>query len=220
MSFGQPLQQNNCCRLLVRLLALATMILTKLNCTPSLDHLSPSDKLLFARFGFGPRQTSPFGCVHHAFEHYAQLQPEAVAVEHLGETITYAELDRKANRLAHCLRTAGVTSGSRVCLLVQRSIAMVVGIVAVLKAGAAYVPLDGGIVTQSTLEFVLQDSEAVLVLCLKEYQNRVPEGKLSVCLEEMMELTEDVAKPEDRSSPDDGVYVIYTSGRLYFYKSD
>ena len=115
--------------------------------SPALSHLSPRDRELFVQYGRGESVTVPFSCVHHAFEHYAALQPDAVAVEHLGDTITYAQLDRSANILACNLRSAGVTRGARVCLLVQRSIAMVVGIVAVLKAGGAYVPLDGSIVT-------------------------------------------------------------------------
>lgn len=184
----------------------------------ALSGLAPSDQLLFSQFGLGEEQVVPFRCVHHAFEHYAQMQPSATAVEHLGDSLTYAELDRKANALARQLRTMGVQPGTRVCLLVQRSIAMVIAILAVLKAGGAYVPLDGGIVTQSTLEYVLEDSEAALVIVLQEYAHRVSDisGTSALVLEEAIrvcdELEKDFSKPIDLSSPSDGVYVIYTSG--------
>ncbi|KAH9922827.1 nonribosomal peptide synthetase 12 [Epithele typhae] len=173
--------------------------------------LSLEDQEQFVRYSFGPRQSSPFSCVHHAFEHHAATQPDAVAVEHLGESITYGELDRQANVLAHHLRASGVRPGVRVCLLVARGVLMVVGIMAVLKAGGAYVPLDGAIVTQSTLEHVLRDSDAKVVLTLREYVHRVS-GTPVMCLEDVPQLAQNVSKPEDVSAPTDSIYIIYTSG--------
>lgn len=179
------------------------------------DALSPQDSILFTRFGFGATQKAPFTCVHHAFEHYARRQSDTVAVVHCDSSITYADLDRKANGLANRLRNMGVHPGSRVCLLVQRSVHMVVGILGILKAGAAYVPLDGSMVTQSTLEYVIHDSQSILVLALQEFLPRVAHFP-AVCLEETIkELSPgECSKPEDLSSPDDGVYIIYTSGML------
>ena len=174
--------------------------------------LSLEDQQRFDRFSYGPRVPAPFSCVHHAFEYHAATQPNATAVEHLGDSITYAELDRQANILANYLRTSGVRPGVRICLLVQRSILMVVGIVAVLKAGGAYVPLDGTIVTQSTLEHVLNDSEAKLVLTLQDYVHRVSNTP-TFCLENIAELPQVVSKPEDLSASTDSVYIIYTSGK-------
>ena len=183
------------------------------------DALSPEDVLLFNRFGFGDARKPAFSCVHHAFEHYARVQPDAIAVEHCGSSITYGELDRKANGLATRLRALGVYPGTRVCLLVQRSISMVVGILGILKAGAAYVPLDGSIVTQSTLEHVLHDSQAVLALALKEFVHRVSDTP-AVCLEDTLDSlsSAECIKPADLSSPDDGVYIIYTSGKPQFHR--
>ncbi len=187
----------------------------------ALQDLSPEDQLLFAKFGLGNTLTPPFSCVHHAFEHHAFSQPSAIAVEHLGNTITYGDLDRVSNGLANELRSLGVKPGSRVCLLVQRSIAMVVGILAVMKAGGQYVPLDGGIVTDSTLNFVLEDSDASVVLALKDYAHRVPlnSSRHVLTLEDAIARLEQDAdlcmKPSDLSSPGDGVYVIYTSGEPF-----
>ena len=182
----------------------------------ALSIFSPDDKRLFARFGLGDAREPHFRCVHHAFEQNARLYPDSVAVEHLGSSITYSALDRKANALAHRLRELGVYPGRRVCLLVQRSIPMVIGILAILKAGAAYVPLDGGIVTQSTLEFILEDSAAVLALVMDEFLHRVSHipDLPSLSLESAIEDS-DVrysTRIIDLSTPKDGVYVIYTSG--------
>lgn len=181
----------------------------------ALCDLAPDDALLFVRFGIGLSHSSPFGCIHHAFEHFAGLQPNAIAVEHCGDSITYGELERKANALAVKLRTLGVVPGTRICLLVQRSIAMVVGILAILKAGGAYVPLDGSIVTQSTLEHVIRDSESILTLALQEYLPRVVDFP-HLSLDELIgSIAGDVmGGPEGLSLTNDSAYIIYTSGEF------
>ena len=180
---------------------------------PALATLAPRDASLFVTFGFGKHEVPPFRCLHHAFEHHASRQPGAVAVEHFDDSITYGELDRKANGLARRLRSMGVRPGSRVCVLVERSIPMVIGILAILKAGAAYVPLDGSIVTQSTLDFVLENSQAAVVLTLSQFTHRVA-GRPVIALEDAIAaLDGPQQKPEDLSSPDDCIYIIYTSGQ-------
>jgi non-ribosomal peptide synthetase component F len=192
--------------------SLLAMVLTSPT-FPSLQGLSAEDISLFYRFGFGQREEAPFRCIHHAFEHHAARDPDAVAVEHLGDTITYGELNRRANFLACRLRSMGATPGARVCLLVQRSIHMVVGILATLKAGAAYVPLDGSIVTDSTLSFVLKNSKSTLVLTLPDYIHRVSTLPVINLADVMSSIDSPCSKPEDLSSPDDSIYIIYTSGK-------
>jgi non-ribosomal peptide synthetase component F len=180
----------------------------------AIAHLSPEDQKLFVQYGFGPEQAAPFGCVHHAFAYHAAAQPSAVAVEHIGESITYGDLDIKSSRLARKLQSCEVHQGSRVVLLAERSIPFVIGILAILKAGAAYVPLDGGIVTDSTLAHVINDSQAALTLSMKAYTHRPKSGRV-VCLEDAItesESTELASEPLVASKPTDGVYVIYTSG--------
>ncbi|KDQ16571.1 hypothetical protein BOTBODRAFT_54016 [Botryobasidium botryosum FD-172 SS1] len=189
----------------------------------SIASLSPKDQRLFLRFGAGAVTASPFECIHHAFEYHAAARPDAIAVGHLSESITYAELDSKANRLAHRLRALGICPGKRVCLLVQRSVHMVVGIMAVLKAGGQYIPLDGAIATQSTLEYVLENSKCSVVLTLRRFASRVPisaaqdEGRHTcLTLEDAIEADIDeglyIDKPADLVRGSDGIYVIYTSG--------
>jgi non-ribosomal peptide synthetase component F len=176
--------------------------------------LSPEDQKLFVQYGFGSEMAVPFGCVHHAFAHHAAAQPSAIAVEHLGDNITYGDLDVKSSRLARKLQSCDVRQGSRVVLLAERSIPFVIGILAILKAGAAYVPLDGGIVTDSTLGHVIVDSESALTLAMKAYTHRPKTGRV-LCLEDAIlesETTELASEPLVASKPTDGVYVIYTSG--------
>ena len=183
----------------------------------ALSSLSPRDRRFFQQHAAGPSTSVPFDCIHHAFEHHAGLTPYATAVEHasVGQSISYADLDRSANRLANRLRAQGIVPGERVCILSRRSIVNVIAILAVLKAGGQYVPLDGATVTDSTLEHVLRDSGAALVLCMDEYMHRI-DGVPALCLEDVVrddEATDaDASKPQDLSSGRDGIYVIYTSG--------
>nr|WP_318246621.1 AMP-binding protein [Rhizobium sp. T1473] len=81
-------------------------------------------------------------CIHELFEQQVRRTPEAVAVVHEGEALSYGELNARANRLAHHLIGLGVRPDDRVAICVERSPAMVVGLLAILKAGGAYVPLD------------------------------------------------------------------------------
>ncbi|KAI0051393.1 nonribosomal peptide synthetase 12 [Auriscalpium vulgare] len=177
--------------------------------------LTAEDQRLFVEYGFGPRQHAPFRCVHHAVEHHATTQPDAIAIEHLGDRLSYRELERSANALAGCLRVMGIVPGARVCILAQRSIAFIVGILATLKAGGAYVPLDGSIVTQATLEHVVCDSQSTLILTLDEYRARTQSLGIAVITLDEAVLRGNAgaaAKPQDLSKPSDSVYIIYTSG--------
>ena len=80
--------------------------------------------------------------LHQIFELTCDLKPDAVAVEAGGVALTYAELDRRANQLAHHLRGRGVRGGARIAILLHRSIETYVCLLAIGKAGAAFVPID------------------------------------------------------------------------------
>lgn len=182
---------------------------------PTLTTLATTDQASFWAFGLGASRPCPFDCVHHAFESHARVHPHAVAIEDFEQRITYSDLDHQANCLAVRLRALGVVPGSRVCLLVERSILMVVGILAVLKAGGAYVPMDGNIVSSSALEYALKDSGTSIVLVLRKFIGRVSKMPV-ICLEDMIcehPETTHCPKPEDLSGPGDSVYIIYTSGK-------
>ncbi|HEX2092010.1 MAG TPA: condensation domain-containing protein, partial [Longimicrobiaceae bacterium] len=102
-------------------------------------------------------------CVHELFEAQARRAPEAVAVVQDDRTVSYAELNARANRLAHHLGARGVGPGARVAILVPRSIELVVAELAVLKAGAAYVPLDASSPVER-IAFMVADSGPRIVL--------------------------------------------------------
>ena len=102
-------------------------------------------------------------CVHELFEEQVRRTPEATAVAWENEELSYGALNARANRLAHYLRELGVGPETRIGLMVERSIEMVVGLLGVLKAGAAYVPLDSGS-ARERLKYMLEDSGARLVL--------------------------------------------------------
>ena len=184
----------------------------------ALANLSAQDRALFYSYGLGPSRHVEIPIVHHAFEKHARAQPHAIAVEHnlTEQSLTYAELDVQANRLARRLRAEGIAPGKRVCILAKRSTYLVIAIVAVLKSGAQYVPLDAVTITDTTLDYVLGDATPSAVLVMDEYAYRVRPDIPTLILEDVIQDDElanaDSSKPEDLSSPEDGAYVIYTSG--------
>ena len=102
-------------------------------------------------------------CIHELFEEQVAKAPDAVAVIYEDTQLTYEELNSQANRLAHYLRRLGVKPDTRVALCVERSLEMMVGLLAVLKAGDAYVPLDP-LYPSERLAYMLEDSSPVVVL--------------------------------------------------------
>jgi amino acid adenylation domain-containing protein/FkbM family methyltransferase len=108
-------------------------------------------------------QECPQRCVHELFEDQVMRAPEAAAVEYEGEQLSYRELNRRSNQLAHYLRNLGVGPEVRVGVCVERSLEMVVGLLAILKAGGAYVPLDPEYPPEH-LRCMLEDSAPVVLL--------------------------------------------------------
>jgi amino acid adenylation domain-containing protein len=181
----------------------------------SLDRLSPIDRGLFGRFGWGADVPLPYTQVHHAVESWAAAQPNAVAAEHAGRSITYGELDRQADRLAAVLAAHGVRRGDQVALFVRRSIPMVVGILAILKAGAAYVPQDIGLTPAAQLRHVIRTAATRVILTTSAdgAGSPVPPGHLRLDIDEVMARPLGPARGRpDSTEPDDGCYVLFTSG--------
>lgn len=187
----------------------------------AINGLSPIDQVLFERFGQGAIVPLPYDCIHHAFEAHAGADPHAVAVQHLEETITYGELDRQANRLAARLAQLGVRPGDNVALFLQRSLPMVVGIMATLKAGAAYAPQHVGVAPESHLSYVLETAGIKVILTLSHLRHLVPvpEGCVCLAVDELMQepFADDRAYvapfvPAFPPSRDHTCFIIFTSG--------
>ncbi|EAU85234.1 nonribosomal peptide synthetase 12 [Coprinopsis cinerea okayama7 len=183
---------------------------------PLLSQLSEIDQHRFWEYGRGPRTVVPFECVHHAFEHHAQANPHLTALEEFDTKISYRELDNRANCLATHLRGLGVDVGSRVCLLVERTPRLVVGILGIVKAGASYVPLDGNVVSDGTLHHAIRDSTPTVVLTLRKFQHRLADTSSKVVyLDDVLCSDYDPGhciKPQDSATKSDSVYIVYTSG--------
>ncbi|KAF9271005.1 hypothetical protein BGZ68_004440, partial [Mortierella alpina] len=102
-------------------------------------------------------------CLHHLFEQRAHRTPDAIAAVHEGQYLTYSEMNARANRLAHHLIHLGVKPDSLVAICVDRSLPMLIGVMAILKAGGAYVPLDPAHASSRLLD-ILDDVQSSIVL--------------------------------------------------------
>ena len=155
--------------------------------------------------------------VHELFEAEVQKAPEAIAVIHGDERCSYLELDRRANQLAQYLRAQGVLPGGLVAICVGRTLDMVVGVLAILKAGAAYVPLDPQYPAER-LHYMLENSCPTVLLTEQRFAQRF-EGLLAPVI--ALDLEADAIALHGRKQPvctgqrlssNSRVYVIYTSG--------
>ncbi len=154
------------------------------------------------------------------FEAQVERSGAAVAVIFEQEQLSYGELNRRSNRLAHDLRSMGVGAEDRVGIALERSAEMVVALLGVLKSGAAYLPLDSEY-PQERLQFMLQDAEPAVVLTSRALAAKLPPGYKLIVLDE--ELTRkrlaecpvtNLTQPERLRPllPQHPAYVIYTSG--------
>jgi D-alanine--poly(phosphoribitol) ligase subunit 1 len=180
--------------------------------------LSLADQQRFESFGQGPIAELPHLCIHHAIEARVDAQPSAIAIEHLGERLSYEMLDRQADRLAHLLAGHGVIAGDRVALFVHRSIAMVVGILAVLKVGASYVPQHVGHAKEPQLRHVAEVAGTRVILTLGHLRDQVPmpAGGVCIAIDEVM-ATQGPPKlprfvPRRALTGSDGCFTLFTSG--------
>jgi amino acid adenylation domain-containing protein len=152
-------------------------------------------------------------CIHQLFEAQAERVPDAVAVVFEDQKLTYRELNERANQLAHYLRKLGVKPEVLVGIYVERSLEMVVGLLAILKAGGAYLPLDPAYPPER-LAFMLKDAAIPILLTQKRLLETLPENSAHVaCLdadwEAISSSTEPAAGLQNSSNL---AYVIYTSG--------
>ncbi|NHZ38506.1 non-ribosomal peptide synthetase, partial [Massilia rubra] len=150
--------------------------------------------------------------LHQLFEDQAAAQPDALAVVCAGHTLSYAQLNHQANRLAHYLRDLGVGPDALVALYLERGVPMVVGILAVLKAGGAYLPLDPG-APQERSASIVADAGAAVVLTERALVGQAPQVEAVLCLDDDRRWRDlPVQAPVCGATPTSLAYVIYTSG--------
>ncbi|MGA9700636.1 non-ribosomal peptide synthetase, partial [Pseudomonas sp.] len=149
--------------------------------------------------------------LHGAFEVQAERQPDAIAVQQDGESLTYQQLNQRANRLAHHLLELGVQPDDRVALCCRRGPQMLVGLLGILKAGAAYVPIDPAYPAER-IAYLLQDSTPVAVLAEPSTRDLLG-GVATVDLHHGGSQHPLVSNPQPAGlTPANLAYVIYTSG--------
>ena len=153
-------------------------------------------------------------CVYELFAAQVDRTPDAVAVVFEDQSLTYRQLDRRANRLAHHLRSLDVGAETVVGLCVERSLEMIVGLWGILKAGGAYLPLDPSYPPER-LAFMIEDAQTPVVLTQEALQERLPADDVAVvCLDSDWEQIAQASttRPAVNVTPEDLAYVIYTSG--------
>jgi amino acid adenylation domain-containing protein len=153
-------------------------------------------------------------CIHTLFEAQVQSTPDNIALVFEDTRLTYAELNRKANQLAHRLRAHGVHEEVLVGICMERSLDMIVGILAILKAGGGYVPLDPAY-PKDRIGFMLADSNVELLITQSDLLPDLPgHNTTTICLDKEWPslASEPGTNLIDATRPENVIYVIYTSG--------
>ncbi len=153
-------------------------------------------------------------CIHHLFEAQVEKTPDAVAVVFENQQLTYQELNKKANQLAHYIQNLGVKPDTLVGICMERSLEMVVGILAIMKAGGAYLPLDPSY-PQERLAFMLADAQLSLLLVRSHLVDQLPPHQAQVINidTDWVEFANySQVNPDSNVQLENIAYVIYTSG--------
>ncbi|HEV2473848.1 MAG TPA: amino acid adenylation domain-containing protein, partial [Chthonomonadales bacterium] len=151
-----------------------------------------------------------FACAHQLFEKQAQLSPDRIAACYQDRSLTYRELNRCANRLAKQLIEKGASG--LIGLYCERSLEMLIGALAIWKAGAAYVPMDP-FYPSERIGFMVEDSDCRLVLTQQRWKDRLPACSAEAfVIDGCADAGEEAANPEVSRSPKELAYVIFTSG--------
>ncbi|HZO74968.1 MAG TPA: amino acid adenylation domain-containing protein, partial [Ktedonobacteraceae bacterium] len=163
------------------------------------------------------RTAQPFpdqSCLHHLIEAQVALAPDAQALRFADRTLTYQQLDHRANQLAHYLQAQGIGPDCLVGIYLPRSFEMVIAILATLKAGGAYLPLDSSYPAER-LAFMIQDAQAVLILTQESLLQRLPPLSTPLlCLDRLSQslALQPITPCKSLTLSEHLAYVIYTSG--------
>ena len=180
-----------------------------------IEMVTTDEREQFQQWNQTPSEYPADKCVHELFQEQAERTPDAIALRHEEQEMSYGELNGRANQLAHHLQLLGVRAENRVAICIDRSPEMVVGLLGILKAGGSYVPLDPDYPSHR-LSFMLDDAEVTVVLTQKSLLSNLPERHVdkAICLDaQWIEISQ-----QSRDNPQHGVYaenlayIIYTSG--------
>src|SRR4030095_4341991 len=179
-----------------------------------LEVLSAGERERILREWNATARAVPAATLPELFAAQVAKTPQATAALFEGSTLTYGELDARANRVAHHLRTLGVGPEVVVGLCVERSLEMLIGLLGILKAGGAYLPLDPGYPGER-LGFMLSDACAPVLVTQAHLRARLPaHGGHVLCLDADADVIarQPASPPRSGLAPQHPAYVIYTSG--------
>lgn len=162
----------------------------------------------------GPEDVAQGRCLHQVFEGQVEKTPERIAVAHAGESLTYVQLNRRANQLARYLQDSGIGHDGIVAICVERSPLMIIGLLAAWKVGAAYLPLDPTW-PHERLALLLQESQAAAILTQQSLQDKLPQQQAAILDWERIESAIGNYEGDNlglKVSPENLAYLIYTSG--------
>lgn len=181
--------------------------------------LSATDQFFFRKFGVGPAVELPYTTIHTPFEKQSYLHPNLAAAQDGEETISYAELNAQANRLAHLLADHGIGNNDCVGLFLERSIPMLVGIMGVLKSGGAYVPQHVTVAPRKQMAHIIEAANIKVVLTLEKYLTLLPAGIdcIYLCIDKLMDtqgssLSTANYRPALPVKGEDRCLILFTSG--------
>ena len=179
--------------------------------------LPSAEKVQLAAWTGGIAQPEVTTCLHELFAAKARSTPDVVAVVYEDQRLTYAQLDRAAERLAAQLSALGVGPDQAVGLCAERSLELVVGILGILKAGGAYLPLDP-VYPRDRIRFLLEDAKVAVIVAQEQVRRVLPSSYagavVSLSLPTIHSLEEEPPPPRIpvQVQPDHLAYIIYTSG--------
>ncbi|MCG6536938.1 MAG: AMP-binding protein, partial [Syntrophales bacterium LBB04] len=153
-------------------------------------------------------------CLHHLFQNQVEQTPNAIALRWDGRDYTYAEINTRANKLAHYLIANNIEREMLVALATGRNPNLIIGMLAILKAGGAYLPIDAAY-PRSRIEFVLKDANATLAICETNTADKISNNDcVVICIDREDDIWNEFPEknPTLEVEGDNLAYVIYTSG--------
>ena len=197
---------------------LRAMVIDSEQPVASVDLLSDDERRLLAMWNATTKPYAKERCIHQLFEDQVRKTPQAPAVVHAGQVLSYGELNAQSNLLAHYLLSLGVKPDDRVAICVERCTAMVVGLLAILKAGGAYVPLDPTYPSER-LNQIVTDAAPSLILADAAGRAILGDARLAGCTVLNLEASTTAWSSQSTENPQVAgltsrhlAYVIYTSG--------